>query len=283
MCMDSNVNFIYKCLKNLFKYIYVIFIFLFTVFPFFWILSSSFKGPGEIFNLPPTIIPIHLTFENYIKAVQMNRLLLYAKNSIQIAVFSTLLTVIIGALAAYALSSFVFKGRKTINKAMLLTQMFPRAVTIIPLFVLCKYLGLINTPYALIFGNLAGTVPVSVILLTGYFMDIPRELEEVSRIDGCNTFTVLTKIILPLALPGIVASAIYTFIGVWQEFLMALSFTSDKDKFTLPVGLTTFVGQHSTDWGGLMATSVVIAVPAIILFVSVQSYFIDNLAGSVKG
>lgn len=278
-----HINVVYKGLKAGIKYLYMIGIFLFTVFPFFWIISSSFKGPGEIFHLPPTLIPIRPTLENYIKAVQMNRLLLYTKNSIQIAVFTTLLTVIIGALAAYALSSFVFKGRRIINKVMLLTQMFPWAVTIIPLFILCRYLGLINTPYALIFGNLAGTVPVSVILLTGYFMDIPRELEEASRIDGCNTFTVFTKIILPLATPGIVASAIFTFIGVWQEFLMALSFTSDKNRYTLPVGLTTFVGQHSTDWGGLMATSVVIAVPAIILFVSVQNYFIDNLAGSIKG
>lgn len=272
-----------RFLSEIIKYIFAGFIFIFTVFPFFWIISSSFKGSGEIFDSPPRLIPSNPTFENYVNAINQNQLLLYGKNSLEIAIFTTLITTIIAALAAYGLSSFVFKGRKAVNRVMVLTQLFPTVVIIIPLFTLCRYLGLINTPYVLILGNLAGTVPVAIILLTGYFMDIPKEIEEAATIDGCNTVKIFVKIILPLARPGIVASAIFTFVGVWQEFLMALSFTSDKNRYTLPVGLTTFVGQHRTDWGGLMATSVVIAIPAIILFVSAQNYFIDNLAGSVKG
>jgi ABC-type glycerol-3-phosphate transport system permease component len=269
--------------KNIGKYVYAIFIFVFTVFPFFWIVSSSLKGPGEIFDAPPRLIPKQFTFENYQSAIEKNQLLLYTKNSIIVAVVSTLLVLVIATLASYAIGFLRLNGTKHITKAMVATQMFPLAVMIIPLFILCRSLGILNTHLSLILVNTAGGVPIAMILLTAYYLDIPKELGEAARIDGCNTFQTFTKIVFPLTSSGLMAVSIFIFIGVWQEFMLAVSFLSDKTMYTLPVGLTTYVGQYSTDWGGLMATSVVIAIPALILFIAVQKYFIDNLAGSVKG
>jgi len=272
-----------RVIKRALLYLFEIFIFIFTVFPFFWIVVSSFKGAGEIFASPPTILPEVFTLENYRKAIFENDLLVFAKNSIIIGVSTTFLAVLIAALAAYGIGFLKISGSKFMTIIMVVTQMFPIVVLIIPLFTLCSKFGLLNTYYSLILSNLAITVPSAIIIMSGYFASVPSELGEAAQLDGCNNFKMLTKVILPIVGPGLIAVGIFTFIGVWQEFLLAVSFISDSKMNTLPVGLTSYVGEHSTDWGGLMATSVVIAVPAIILFVSVQKYFIDNLAGSVKG
>lgn len=272
-----------RLIRRILLYLLEIFIFIFTVFPFFWIIVSSFKGAGEIFLSPPTIFPKVFTLENYRRAILENDLLLFAKNSITIGVSTTLIATFIAALAAYGIGFLKVSGSRLMTIAMVVTQMFPIVVLIIPLFTLCSRLGLINTYYSLILSNLAFTVPSAIIIMRGYFASVPIELGEVAQLDGCNNFQMLRKVILPIVGPGLVSVAIFTFIGVWQEFLLAVSFISDSKMNTLPVGLTNYIGEHSTDWGGLMATSVVIAVPAILLFLSVQKYFIDNLAGSVKG
>lgn len=270
------------CLGTL-KYLAVIATTLFIVFPLFQIVSTSLKTPGELFSIPPTLIPKNPTFENYILAVQKNNLMRYVLNSAIVSICTTLATVVISSMAAYAVSAFEFKGKKLFVSSMYGTQIFPRIVAIIPLFITFRSMGILNSHLSLILGNLGATIPVAVILLTGYFMDIPRELSEAAFIDGCTPLGSFLRIQLPLAKPGIFAGAIYTFINVWQEFVMAISFIGDNRFYTLPVGLTTYVGQHATDWGGLMATSVVIAIPAVILFAMVKNYFIDSLAGAVKG
>lgn len=272
-----------KILRTTGKYILVLLTLLFIVFPLFWIVSTSLKSPGELFTIPATFIPGNPTFENYVNAVQKNNLLLYTMNSVVVSVVATLATTAISAMAAYGISSFDFPGKGFLVNVMYGTQVFPRVVSIIPLFIIFRTLGILNSHWSLILGNLGAAIPVAIILLIGYFTDIPRELSEAAFIDGCTAMSAFLRIQLPLATPGIFAAAIYTFINVWQEFIMAMSFIGDSSYYTLPVGLTTYVGQHSTDWGGLMATSVVIAIPAVILFVSVQNYFIDSMAGAVKG
>lgn len=265
------------------KYAFAVFMFVFSVFPLLWIVISSLKGPLEIFEVPPSFIPTNPTIANYESAVMEGSLLIFVKNSVFVAVLTTVLATFIASMSAYAIGFYRFRGRDGFNRALLMTQLFPGVVTIIPLFVIFRMLGLINRPIGLVVGNLAGALPVAIILMLGYFSDIPRDLEEAARIDGANTATVFFRVILPLAMPGISAAAILTFVNVWQEFFMALSFTSDKINYTLPVGITTFIGERSTNWGGLLATSVVIVLPALVLFASFQQYFIDSLAGSIKG
>lgn len=272
-----------RLIKYLFIYIAAACIFMFTVFPILWDISSSLKGQLEIFSIPPTFIPKVITAENYTRTVNDSHLLTYVKNSVVVAVVTTFLTALISALAAYALALFNFKGKKTVYNSLVATQLLPGAVILIPLFIIFGSFKLLNSYSSLILANLAFTLPVAVIMLTGYFIGVPRELEESAKIDGCSSLQILFKILLPLVSPGITSVAIYTFVGVWQEFLFAVSLISDKEKYTLPVGITTFIGQHTTDWGGLMATSIVLSIPAVIVFLIAQRYFVDNLSGAVKG
>ena len=265
------------------KYAFAVCLFVLCVFPFLWIVISSLKGQSEIFTIPPSFWIENPTLKNYYDAIADGSLGAFTWNSAYVAVLTTLITTLVSMLCAYAIGFYRFRGRKALNKSLLALQLFPGVVTIIPLFIIFRQLSLINRPFGLVVGNTAGAISTAVILMLGYFNDIPRNLEEAARIDGANTAQVLFKIILPLAMPGIASAAIMTFINVWQEYFMALSFISDKANYTLPVGISTFIGAKSTNWGGLLATSVVIAVPALVLFVSFQQYFVDSLAGSVKG
>lgn len=272
-----------RALLSVGKYVYALLLLLFCVFPLIWILVSSLKGGDELFTIPPSFWIQNPTLQNYVDAIQGGSLLTFTKNSLYVAVLTTLISTFISMLCAYAIGFYRFRGRELLNKSMMALQVFPGAVTIIPLFILFRRLNLINRPFGLVVGNVAGAISTSVILMLGYFRDIPRALEEAARIDGANTVQTFFRVILPLAMPGVASAAIMTFINVWQEYFMALSFISDRANYTLPVGISTFIGAHSTNWGGLLATSVVIAVPALVLFVAFQQYFVDSLAGSVKG
>lgn len=265
------------------KYTFAAFLFALCVFPFLWIVISSLKGSNEIFTIPPSFFIENPTLKNYYEAIADGSLGTFTWNSAYVAVLTTLITTLVSTLCAYAIGFYRFRGRGALNKSLLALQLFPGVVTIIPLFIIFRQLSLINQPFGLVVGNTASAISTSVILMLGYFGDIPRNLEEAARIDGANTAQVLFKIILPLAMPGIASAAIMTFINVWQEYFMALSFISDRANYTLPVGISTFIGAKSTNWGGLLATSVVIAVPALALFASFQRYFVDSLAGAVKG
>jgi len=196
---------------------------------------------------------------------------------------TVVMTVFIAALAAFAIGYLKLRGTKALTKLLLALQMLPVVIAIIPLYIMCGKLGLINTYYSLILSYLGSAVPVAVILLTGFFVDIPSDIGEASLIDGCNTWHMFWRVILPISIPGLVAATIYTFIRIWQEFIIALSFLSSRTMYTLPIGLKSYEGSHQIDWGGLMATAVVISLPAIILFVVVQKQFVDSMSGSLKG
>lgn len=278
----KNIN-VSRILFSITKYIYAIVIVIFSIFPFLWMISTSLKPKSEVFASPPKFITQGMNFENYISAIQNNNLLVYARNSLIVTLSTVAITIFIATLAAFAIGYLKLPKGKLVMKVLYSLQMLPIAVSIIPMYVLCSKLGILNQYPSLVLAYLAGAVPVAVILLTGFMVDIPDELGEAAKIDGCNTFEAFFHVVLPISLPGIISASIFTFIRVWQEFIIALSFTSDRNMYTLPVGLKTYVGIHETDWGGLMATAVVISIPAIILFTAVQKQFIDNLAGSVKG
>lgn len=261
----------------------LLFVFI-IVFPFFWILSTSFKTPEEVLTIPPKFIPDTITFENYLGS-NRGSLAMYTKNSIITSGLTVLLTITMATLASYVISFLKYRFNKTIMSVFVVIQIMPIVTAIVPLFMMFRAMGLINTRLSLILTYSASGwgIPIAVILLTGYLSEIPTEIFEAAKIDGCSTFGIFWRIVLRLGMPGIVTTAIYVFIAVWQELLIVYRLITRESLRTLPPGLESFVGQYTTDWGGLMATSVVIAVPAMILFLAVQKYFINNLAGAVKG
>jgi ABC-type glycerol-3-phosphate transport system permease component len=274
-----------KIISDGLNYIAMIVLIVIIIFPFFWILSTSLKPPDEIFMIPPKFIPDHPTLQNYISPGKGSNLLMYTKNSILTSVFSVLLTIALAAPAAFVMSFLKFKLAKTYNIIFIVIQILPVVTSVVPLFMMFRIMGIINTRLSLVLAYSASAwgIPIAIILVSGYFGEIPSEIFEAARIDGCSTIGIFWRIVLRLGMPGIVTTSIYVFISVWQELLLVYRLLTKEELKTLPPGLESFVGQYATDWGGLMATSVVIAVPSMILFLAVQKYFINNLAGAVKG
>ncbi len=256
--------------------------FFYIAFPFYWIIVTSFKGTFEIYEVPPRLIPSHINLDNYIRAFQEFGIGRFVLNSLKVTLITVLFTTVISMCAAYALTRMEFPGRRAIRSALSLTQMFPVIVLLVPLYIMCVNLKLYNSLEALYLPYIALQVPVSIMLQTSFFIGIPKEMEEAAFIDGCNRIQAIFYVILPLAVSGIVSVGIYTFVMVWQEFLLASTFTNKPEFYTLTVGLSTFKGDYATEWGALMATSVIIAIPALVLFTATQSFFINNLSGGVK-
>jgi ABC-type glycerol-3-phosphate transport system permease component len=255
------------------------------VFPFFWILSTSLKPKNEVYQVPPQFIPAHPTLENYLGEGKSANLLMYTKNSVLTSIFTVLLTISLATLAAYVMSFLKFKLNRIYNMMFVVIQILPIVTAVVPLFMMFRAMGIINTRLSLVltYSASAWGIPIAIILLSGYLGEIPVEIFEAAKIDGCSTIGVFWRIVLRLGMPGIVTTSIYVFISVWQELLLVYRLISKENLKTIPPGIESFVGQYTTDWGGLMATSVVIAIPAMILFLAVQKYFINNLAGAVKG
>ena len=261
--------------------VFAFFLFVLIIFPFYWIILSSFKNFLEIFEVPIRFLPKRLDFTNYVEVFTEYHIGTYLINSVVITISTVLITTTISTLASFSLTRLNFKGGRAFVKFLQMSQMFPVVVILVPLYLMCTRMGLVGTKSSLILPYVAVQIPVSIILLSTYFVDIPKEIEEAALIDGCSLFQMFSRIMLPLATSGIVAVSIYTFIQVWQEFLIASSFVRKSIHYTLTVGLSTFKGEF-INWGGLMATSVIIAIPAMILFTMAQDFFINRLAGSVK-
>jgi len=269
-------------ISRIITYACAIFLIVIIFFPFYWIVSSSLKNQSAIFDMPPQMYPHEPTLENYTYAIMNSKILSYSVNSVILAGSTMIACIVISVMAVYPLTRMKFRGKKVFFGLLAITQVFPVVITIVPLYMMFQQTGLYNTRFSLIFTYTATCIPICTVLLMGYFRDIPREMEEASIIDGCNRMQTLLKVVLPISLPGIVASAIYVFLSIWQEYLAAVSLLSDSRKYPLTVGLTLFRSEHTTNWGALMATAVVIAAPAIVLFFAIEKHFIDSLAGSVK-
>ena len=267
---------------NILIYFCAVILFLIILFPFYWIICTSFKETLDIYVIPPELFPKHFNFSNYATAFSRYKVFSFFINSLKVTISTVVFTTLLGSFAAFALTRLDFAGSKLFRKFLGITQMFPVVVLLVPLFLFCTKMGMYNKLSSLIFPYIALQLPVSIILQSGYYKDVPIALEEAARLDGCSTLQLLFRIFLPLVTPGIVATGVYTFIQVWQEFLIASSLITKKVSYTLTVGLTTFKGDEMTDWGSLMATSVLIAVPALILFNLSQEFFINKVAGSVK-
>jgi multiple sugar transport system permease protein len=248
-------------------------------------LTSSFKARPEIFTRTQVLTPKEPTLANYQYVLTQTPALTYFRNSLIIALSTTLLALLLTTLGAYALSRFRFPLRQQVGVWLIAGQMFPGVLMLIPLFVTLARLNLVNTFAGLIIVNTMSALPFSTWMLKGYFDTVPADLEESAMIDGCSRLGAVRRVFLPVAAPGIAAVALFSFTLAWQEFMFALTMMKDMDKYTLSVGINFFVGIAGTVvWGNIMAMAVLIIVPGLIFFLFLQRYMISGLtAGAVKG
>lgn len=251
--------------------------------PALWLVITSFKTNDNIFRFPPQVIPNPFTFENYTVALSGGNFSRYLLNSIIVTGISTLTCVLFSALAAYALTFFKFVGQRALLLVIVGTQFFPAAILLLPLFRMWAELGLFNTYTSLIATYTAVSLSLCTWLLVGFYKAIPDEVLDAATIDGCGKLGLLWRIVLPLALPGVLASGAFVFINVWQELLLAVTLISDPDLRTVMVGLYRFIGEHSIAWNLLIAASVAVSIPTIIIFGLVQRYIVDGvMSGALK-
>jgi len=254
-----------------------------TAFPFFWMISTSFKPLREIFVYPPYFFPKNFTLANFARLFEQTRFLTYFKNSIFVASCAVFFTMILSTAGAYSLTRFKFYGREKIASLVLFAYMFAPIMIVIPFYVLIRKLGLANTHFALILAYTAFCLPFSLWLLRSFFQSIPIDLEEAALTDGAGRFKAVIFIILPLALPGIIATSIFTFILAWNDYIFVrILITSDELK-TLSVGIADLYNATVIDWGMIMSGGMLITVPVLIFFVFMQRYLIAGWgAGVIK-
>ena len=252
--------------------------------PFLWMLVTSLKGPQELALQYPTLIPRHPDPGNYARVLVRAGFGRYFLNSALVAVATTLISVALAALAGYAFARFRLPGGKALLLGILATQMFPGILLAIPLYGLLRDLHLLDSLPGLVLVYTTFALPFCVWMLRNSFLTVPRELEESALVDGCSRLGALWRVVLPVALPGIAATAIFSFILAWNEFLYANTFISSAEKRTLALGLQSLIGEFTTDWGLLMAGAVVTTVPLVLAFLAIQRRLTQGLAaGAVKG
>lgn len=255
----------------------------FSALPFIWAVTASFSPERELFAAA-RLLPDSFVLDHYRALFTERDFWTPVRNSLIVAGVTTLFCVAVGSLAAYALARLTFAGKRIILSFILAVSMFPQISIVSPLFLLLRSLRLINTYPGLILPYLTFAMPLTVWLLVGYFRQIPFELEEAARVDGASGWTTFTKIILPLAMPGLATTAILTFIYCWNEFLFALSFTLGPERHTVPVAIALFRGQYQVPWGQVLAASVVATAPVAALVLLFQRRIVEGLtSGAVKG
>jgi multiple sugar transport system permease protein len=255
----------------------------FAGFPVFWMLVSSFKANPEIFELPPRVFTDNFSFDAYTTILTDPVKVRFFINSYVVALSVTALTLVVAILAGYALSRFEFPFKRPLNMVIVSVQAVPPITLLIPYFGLMVTLHLYNTYFALILTYMVFTLPYAIIMMTGYFNTLPKELDEAVKCDGAGTMTALWRILVPISIPGLVSVGIYTFMIAWNEFLFALTLTRTENMRTVPIGIQLLMGQHSFKWNEMMAMSILGCLPVFILFLFFQRYFIGGMtAGSVK-
>lgn len=251
--------------------------------PLAWTISTSLKKPGEVFLFPPTFIPSEIIWHNYVDAVTAIPFFQYLGNTVLITGLSVLGKVISVTLVAFAFARLRWWGRDTLFLIMLSTLMLPPHVTLVPQFILFKNLGWINTFLPLIIPQFFGG-PWLTFLVRQFLLTLPRDLDDAARIDGCSSFGLFWRIILPLARPAILIIVIFVFNSTWNEFLLPLIYLQSQENFTLALGLRLFQGEASTSWHLLMAASLLTMLPVLILFFAAQKYFMQGIVFTgVKG
>lgn len=253
------------------------------VIPFIWMLSTALKEPGQVFTMPPIWIPKPIIWDNFSRAWKSLPFALFSTNSFKIAILGTLGTLLSCSWAAYAFARLRFPGKDALFAVILATMMIPGQITMIPIFIVMKYLGWYDTHLPLwvpsFFGSAFGTF-----LLRQFFTSLPEELDDAAKIDGCNPFEIYWRIYLPLSKPALATLGVLTFLGSWNNLLGPVIYLKTIEKFTLMIGLSFFQGQYVTDYSLLMAGSLISLIPIILLYVVAQKYFVQGIAlTGIKG
>lgn len=255
-----------------------------VLFPLSWVLLGSFKSPSEIFAFPSTIWPRIFTWANYTDVIRRTALPGYILNTAIVTGFTFLFTIIIASIAAYGFSRWDFRFKEAVMVTILVLQMLPTTVNIIPYYLMMDSVGLLNTRAALIIIYTATNIPFTIWIMKGYFDSIPRSLDEAAIIDGCSRFRVLRSVILPLSVPGIASSGFLVFLSAWSSFLVPLVIAPARDVSVMSVGIYNFFGIDSTAYNYAFAASVMSMVPVLIVYVFAQEYLISGLSsGAEKG
>lgn len=268
---------------KVFSYVYLTILAVLCVFPLLWLLVSAFKNSGEMLANPTTFWPREWTLENFKTVLFTLKFTVNIKNSIIVALSTTLIATFISCLAAYGIIRFFPKLGNVMTRILITTYMFPSIMLVIPYAVVMKTLGLTNSRVGLVLVYMSFSVPYAVWMLVGFFKTVPIGIEEAAYIDGANRFQVFTRIVLPLVRPGIVSTAIYTFINAWNEFLYALLLISSSEKQALSVAVKTLEGADILNWGSMMAAAAIVVLPSIFFFCFIQNKLAGGLSdGAVK-
>lgn len=255
----------------------------FVFFPLLWMINTALKPTAETFSLAFFSGP--MTFDNIWGVLTNAKIMTYLKNSLIVSFGSSLMATVVCAFAGYSFSKFRYRGRKFVMGMFMMSQAFPQAILLLSIYTLMNKTGLLGSYWALLISYVVFTLPVGTWTLKTYFDQIPDSLIESARIDGAGNWRIMTKIVFPMAIPGMISIAIYGFVWSWNDLLYSMTLVTDSSKRTLASGLVmTFLGEASTNWGAMMAASIVAAVPVTIIFIFLQRYFIQGLtAGAVKG
>jgi ABC-type glycerol-3-phosphate transport system permease component len=255
-----------------------------TLVPFYWMVVTSLKKDKEIYGFEATLIPRHPTLESYRRVFAQTPFVKYLRNSTIISVSTTIASLVLGCLGAYALARLRFPGRSLIARSLIFSYLVPPALLFIPLFTVMSMLSLIDTREGLILANLSFTVPFCTWLLLGYFQSVPLELEEAAFVDGCSRLSALVRIILPMSLPALAVVAFFSFTQAWNEFLYANVFVNSVEARTITTGLTLFIVEDVFFWGPMMGAACMATVPPVVLYLIFQRWVVKGLTlGAVKG
>ena len=258
---------------------------LLVVFPLFWMLSTAFKPNDETFALPPTLVPVHPTLDQFRRLLSATPFLTYFGNSVIVAVCTTLVVLVVAVAGAYGLVRFRFPGRELIAQLVLFTYLLPAVLLLLPLYLIISRLGLANHLAGLVLAYTTFALPFALWLLRSFVAAIPIDLEEAAMVDGASRMGAFIEVVLPQALPGIISTAMFTFVLSWNEYLYGLVFINVDDRKTLPPGVLTMLNQNqNVEWALLMAASVLMALPVLLFFSFLQKYLTQGFgAGAVKG
>ena len=266
-----------------FSHVFLIISTVVAVFPLVWIIISAVKGKGELTGNPTAFFPKEITSDYFRHVIQDLGFIVNIRNSVIIALFATVIAITVSSLAAYGIVRFFPRLGNIMSKVLVTTYIFPPILLAIPYSIVMGKIGLTNTRIGLIIVYLSFSIPYAVWLLVGFFRTVPIGIEEAAKVDGANKFTCFIKIVLPLVAPGIVATAIYTFINAWNEFLYALILINNTKKMTVAVALRSLSGAEILDWGDMMAASTLVVIPSVIFFFIIQNKIAGGLSeGSVK-
>lgn len=249
-----------------------------VLIPFWYMLVTSLKPQAYIFEMPPRLWPKEITLNNYTAALGKDNFGLYFLNSLVVAISSTLSTVVISSMLAYAFARLKFPGREPLFYILLLGMMIPPVMLIIPQFIIAKQIGLLNSHMGLVAVYVTMNLSMQTFLLRGFFEGIPRDLEEAAIIDGAGQWKIFWRIVMPLSRPGLAVVTIFTFLYSWDEFPWAHVAIKETSRRTLPIAIALFQSQHLTEWGQVFAASIVALIPVVIVFAVFQQYFIRGIS-----